>query len=108
MSSAKLPLEVSTTTNRGWRVIAVRGDLDMATAPHLETACTGVGDQLALDMSGVRFIDSSGLRALFEINKATDRLVLVGSSAVVKRLLALTEMTGVFEMSEDLSDLVDS
>lgn len=105
MTSAKLPLEVSTTTRGSWRVATVSGDLDMATAPHLEKACADEDGQLALDMSGVRFIDSSGLRTLFEINKASSRLVLVGSSAVVKRLLSLTEMTDVFEMSDDLSDL---
>ena len=50
-------------------------------------------------------MDSSGLRALLDIKKARSKLVLVGSSAVVKRLLSLTEMTDVFDMSEDLSDL---
>jgi len=105
VTSAKLPLEVSTATRGSWRVADVRGDLDMATAPHLEQACAVEDGRLALDMSGVRFIDSSGLRALFEINKTSSRLVLLRSSAVVKRLLSLTEMTDVFEMSDDLPDL---
>jgi len=105
VTSAKLPLEVSTATRGSWRVATVSGDLDMATAPHLEKSCANGDGQLALDMSGVRFIDSSGLRALFEINKASSRFVLVGSSGVVKRLLSLTEMTDVFEMSDDLNDL---
>jgi anti-anti-sigma factor len=77
----------------------------MATAPRLEKICADGDGDLALVMSGVRFIDSSGLRALFEIEKASSKLVLVRPSAVVKRLLSLTEMTDVFEMSDDLSDL---
>lgn len=103
--STKLPLEVSTSTRGAWRVASVSGDLDMATAPHLEEVCGDYDGQLALDLSGVRFVDSSGLRALFEIDKAHSRLMLVGSSAVVKRLLSLTEMTDVFEMTDHLSDL---
>lgn len=103
--SAQQPLEVSVSTKGTWRVATIRGDLDMATAKHLEAACESDVDDLALVMTGVRFIDSSGLRALFEINKAHDNLVLVKPSAVVKRLLSLTEMTDVFAVTDDLSTL---
>lgn len=101
----QLPLQVSISTEDSWCVATVSGDIDMATAPLLEKKCAGGGDRLVLDMSGVRFIDSSGLRALFEINKSSERLVLLKPSAVVKRLLSLTEMSDMFETSDDLSNL---
>lgn len=48
--------------------IVLKGELDMASAPLLESAlseaCCGHPKDLVLDMSGVEFIDSSGLKAI--------------------------------------------
>jgi len=48
--------------------IVLEGELDMASAPLLESAmseaCTGGATDFVLDMSGVEFIDSSGLKAI--------------------------------------------
>ena len=48
--------------------IVLEGELDMASAPLLESAlseaCSGAATDLVLDMSGVEFIDSSGLKAI--------------------------------------------
>jgi len=50
------------------RTLVLQGELDMASAPLLESAlseaCTGEARDLVLDMSGVEFIDSSGLKAI--------------------------------------------
>jgi anti-sigma B factor antagonist len=50
------------------QTIVLKGELDMASAPLLESAlsdaCTGDVRDLVLDMSGVEFIDSSGLKAI--------------------------------------------
>ena len=53
--------------------VAVEGDLDMATAPRLEAAVTealaGGAQQVTIDLGGVSFVDSSGLRVLIVIDR---------------------------------------
>lgn len=48
--------------------IVLEGELDMASAPLLESAvseaCDGGATEFVLDMSAVEFIDSSGLKAI--------------------------------------------
>ena len=103
--SIELPLEVLLVHHGRWTVASVSGDLDMATAPQLEKACEACTEPLALDLSGVRFVDSSGLRGLFELNQSKPTTVLVDPSAVVRRLLSLTAMTSVFEIVDNISSL---
>ena len=48
-------------------VFAVGGELDIATAPDLERAVLrrrAPGDDVVLDLAGLRFMDSTGLRIL--------------------------------------------
>ena len=62
---------------QGRYVISLDGDLDMATAPVLAEAVnrlmagTTVG-QLMVDLAEVRFLDSSGVRALLQARKAAE------------------------------------
>ena len=100
-----VPIEITTAVNGAWTMITVAGDLDMATAPELEAVCAPIDGRLAIDLSSVRFIDSSGLRALFAVNQAADPVALLSPSAVVRRLLSLTDMDQVFTIADDESDL---
>lgn len=98
------PIDIEVNDSGLWRTVSVRGDVDLATAPELESACRTAG-ALALDLSGVRFMDSSGLRSLFSLREHNDSLVLVAPSAVVRRLLALTSLTDTFPIIDSLEDL---
>ena len=102
-----LPIDITVHRHGTWTRISVSGDLDMATAPRLQESTTAVKENLALDLSRVRFIDSSGLRALFQINQTIEPVALVSPSAVVQRLLSLTDMAQVFVVVDDLSALPD-
>lgn len=84
-----------------WRVVA-EGDLDMATAAQLDAV---LGDPsladatvIELDLSGVSFLDSSGLRSIVQfatgLERRGGRLVISGMSAAAQRVL---EVTGVLE-----------
>ena len=93
-------------SNGAWTVVRVAGDLDMATAPQLEETCESLEDlALALDLSAVRFIDSSGLRALVRVREMAEDMAIVDPSAVVRRLLELTRMTETFTVSKTLEAL---
>jgi anti-sigma B factor antagonist len=98
-------IEMSLAHHGTWRVASVRGDLDLATAPQLESAFEEPDGHVALDLAKVRFIDSTGLRALVRIRERQERVVLVAPSPVVQRLLSLTQMTDAFPVASSLAAL---
>jgi len=55
------------------RAVEVHGDLDLATAPHLQAAIEPLlisGGIVTLDLAGLKFLDASGLRVFEQINQA--------------------------------------
>ncbi len=99
------PIELALVRHGAWNVAQVRGDLDLATAPQLESAFEQPDGRVALDLAKVRFIDSTGLRALVSLRETQKRLVLVAPSPVVQRLLSLTRMADAFSVAESLEAL---
>ncbi|MFN8123781.1 MAG: STAS domain-containing protein [Thermoleophilia bacterium] len=88
-------------------VLRLTGELDLATAPDVLAAveaATGDGtSRLVLDMSGVSFIDSTGVRTLLEANRvAGNDLSLLAPSPAVTRVLELTELRGHLHEIADL------
>jgi anti-anti-sigma factor len=78
-------LEIQTHVQDGsWRVV-VRGEIDLATVAVLEDELAGLESRpIVLDLSGVSFIDSTGLTLLVR----TARRVTIGPvSAAVDRLI---------------------
>jgi anti-sigma B factor antagonist len=95
--------DVSVTTEDGRTRVSVSGELDAATANDLEAAlAAGVpgGTMVELDLGGVGFIDSSGLRALLVSQQTAEQtggsLVLVATTPAVDRLLELTGLNDAF------------
>jgi len=80
--------------------IAVSGELDMATAPQLaaaiEQAARRGQNEIVLDLSGLRFCDSSGLsvfvRAHRDLQTAGGGLTLGNPSERLRMLLATTNL----------------
>jgi len=85
------------------RVIAVRGELDLGSAPDLEPAleeATADGDaSVLIDLSECEFIDSTGIallvRAWQRIDRAAEgegegRLVICSDNRQVRRVLEVT------------------
>jgi anti-anti-sigma factor len=85
---------VSERNGEAHRVAAV-GELDIATVEKLERALLEVessdAGMIVLDLSGLSFIDSTGLRLVLDLNERcggdTDRLRVVAGSPAVERLL---------------------
>jgi anti-sigma B factor antagonist len=80
--------------------LRVAGEIDASTVGELVARLTplpGEAEDIILELSGVQFIDSSGLRALIEVHRqASDagrRLVLNDPSAIVNRLLDISGLT---------------
>ena len=55
---------------RGARRLTLRGELDLATAPRLEHALADAGEDVVLDLRGLTFMDSTGVRVLLEAAEA--------------------------------------
>jgi anti-sigma B factor antagonist len=58
------------------RVVTVVGEIDALTAPELEAFLTAqliVAQVVVVNLDGVRFLSSAGLRALFEANEFATR-----------------------------------
>lgn len=90
-------------------VLALSGELDMDAAPLAFTAVADAiqaGDpHVVLDLSGVEFIDSSGLKALVAAHHAAleraVRLEIRAPSNAVRDVLALTGLAVVFLLEDD-------
>ena len=95
-----------------WTVLAVTGELELATAPRLRQAVVSlVGEgrvDIVVDLSGVDFLDSVGLgvivSALKRVRGRDGQLVVAGA---VPRVRALFELTRLDEII-DLFDTVDA
>lgn len=86
----------------------VVGEIDSSTVGDLVARLTplpGEAGDIVLDLSEVRFIDSSGLRALIETHRQAAengrRLVLKDPSAIVNRLLDISGLTTYLNIRAD-------
>jgi anti-anti-sigma factor len=67
----QLSLDVRATGADGPVVIAVAGEVDMATAPQLDACLSAHSDRdVTVDLSGVTFLDSTGLSTLVTARRA--------------------------------------
>lgn len=80
--------------------VVATGDIDAHTAPDLWSALEAMSADgaVAVDLSGVSFIDSSGLRVLVRAHRrqgdGQGSLTLVNPSQAVARLLDITGLAG--------------
>jgi anti-anti-sigma factor len=51
---------------QGGSRLTLRGELDLGTAGQLETALAGTAGPVVLDLTGLTFMDSTGVRMLLE------------------------------------------
>jgi anti-sigma B factor antagonist len=92
----------------GLAAVAVRGELDIRSAPDLRAWLAKALDdgavQLVIDLDAVAFMDSSGLGVLVGAHKRLvrigGRLHVVGVSPAVARLLSITGLARVFDVRD--------
>ena len=104
------------TNSDQWHVIAPQGDIDAPRAGELavlvDTVCTGQCPNTVVDLTGVTFMDSSGLSWLCRVQehlrseKAELRIVLSGGP--VARLLDLTGLVPVFRVHGSVEEALGS
>jgi anti-anti-sigma factor len=89
-------------------LLALRGELDLATVPLLEDALQSAEhshELVVVDLRDLTFLDSTGLHVLISAEqrarRSGGRLVLVQGPPQVRRLL---ELTGAIEQLQVVSD----
>lgn len=100
-------LHVEVRTDAAGTTVSLRGDLDMESHVTL----TGAVDLLRpfrgpvqLDLSGLEFIDSSGLRALYHVHEAVledtgTRPTLVGCRSGARQLFTVSGLDAAFHVA---------
>lgn len=86
-------------------VVAVEGELDLSSAPRLKWTLLDALDagrsRLVVDLSGVSFMDSTGLGVLIGVNKRLEQgseLVIVCPPGVVRQVFEFSGTEGAFSI----------
>jgi anti-sigma B factor antagonist len=97
------------------RVVTVTGEVDALTAPqlgHFLTAQLAVARLVVVNLDGVRFLASAGLRVLFEVNELAiqqDRhLRLVCNSPAANLTLETTGLREHFTFADTVPDALNN
>src|ERR1700749_3619940 len=100
MTGSDQHVEIRTATEGDRVVVSVSGEIDAATAERFEAdllPATAGAASVALDLSEVTFMDSSGLRALVtvhgEVSGRGGTVELRAASSVVDRILSVTGLS---------------
>jgi anti-sigma B factor antagonist len=92
-------------------VLAIHGELDLATAPTLKWSLLdvlGAGySQLVLDLSGVGFMDSTAIGVLVGVKRnlaAGQRLAIASLQPTVLKIFEITGLDGSFRIASTVED----
>jgi len=93
------PLSVTTIRRGSCTIVALVGELDLATAPQLEAELSGLDGDIHLDCRDLEFVDSSGIGVFVRLNQRCeqrhDRFVIHGLSGFVRRTFEIMGLAGV-------------
>ncbi|WP_311765153.1 STAS domain-containing protein [Streptomyces zingiberis] len=116
-----MTLKVKEDEQGVWAILHVSGEMDLVTSPavrqHVHDAVADGRHSLVLDLSGVRFCDSSGVgvlvaaRRLMRSCQGRLRLILPARGAEdgshVNRVLAALGVRRLFEVYPDVASALD-
>ena len=94
----------------GYAIVRLTGDVDLSCSPDARKAILASltqGQHTLVDLSGVSYIDSSGVASLVEgfqtARKKTLRFGLIGVSEAAMSVLELARLEQVFPIHADLA-----
>ncbi len=105
-------LEIALSQTNGIRVLRLAGEFDLSGVAAFERELargpSEREDMLVLDLRGLTFIDSSGLRAVVRADHRAraegKRCILVRGSQRISRVFDLTGITDRLELVDELPD----
>jgi anti-anti-sigma factor len=99
MATPPEEFSISAAERDGRTWLTMQGELDLATAPELERLVVegiDAGREIVVDLRGLEFMDSSGIRVLVAAHARADR---VGGRVVVVRPGAQSAVAKIVEVS---------
>lgn len=107
MDADRLTIEID-RSQPSLAVVALAGELDIVSAGELQETLESVieegSDTIRLDLSGLTFIDSTGLSSFIAAHKAAEErgssLEFAGVSAQTRRLMDVTKLSELFTFVE--------
>lgn len=108
-----MKIEVIDTQKSGIHLVKIEGRLDANFSLQLEDEVDKLLEtktkNIILDLSGVTYLSSSGLRVLLSINKETEGaggLVLVNMGDVVKKIVEVAEVDDLFTQAKNIEEAI--
>lgn len=109
-------MDVSTNSYKRCSLVTVVGRVDSNTAPRFEEALKNVLEEgqhnMVLDLNGVEFMSSAGLRGMVSSLKACKAgggsLVVANPSNRVVEVMQLAGLTSLFNVFDDVTEAVGS
>jgi anti-sigma B factor antagonist len=107
-----MELQLSTSRSGERAVVHVAGEVDLGTAAalgeHALDAVRDVSPHVVLDVSGVSFMDSTGLKVLLTISRRAElaggSFTVAGATRAVRRILSLTGLDQVLRLHDTVED----
>jgi anti-anti-sigma factor len=104
-------LRVNRAHTPGGVLLALRGELDLASAPILEARLRAADveehSDVALDLTDLSFVDATGLKVILNAHRRASwrggRVTLLNPSSDIRRLLSLTALDLTIDVSTDLA-----
>ena len=106
-------MQIATTSGSDRYVITVSGEVDLASSPELDTAIIAAIESgtssVAIDLTDVSFMDSSGLgvivRGLKRCREADKDLDLVITNERVLKVFGITGLDQVIPIHDSIEDI---
>jgi anti-sigma B factor antagonist len=90
------------TDAKGTPLVTIAGELDISSVPAIEAELEGITagrpECIAFDLSGLQFMDSSGIALLLRTAEKTDRVEVRNPSRIVLRVIQATGLRDVFHV----------
>ena len=103
-------LAIGRSEQDGVQIVQLAGELDLNAVPELDAALTGASEgdhpHVCLDLSGLRFIDSTGLAAVIRGHQGTAAgggalTIVAPCGSIVRRTLETSGLVGLLSVVED-------
>jgi len=106
-------MKVTTTEQKGVAIVSIEGEIDSKTAPEAQDELLPVVDKhhtLVMDLSGLTFLSSAGLRMMLLIYRratASDgKVALVGLSEAIRDTMSVTGFLGFFVVCDTVDEAI--
>jgi anti-sigma B factor antagonist len=96
-------MEIQKTISQGMMIVSVTGKLDARTTPDFQKTCADLpAVPMILDLAGLEYLSSSGLRALLQLKRDFARnktpLVIAGCQGLVDKVIHVSGFEQIFSL----------